>query len=91
MQKIITNIELTVKSIFDNLIDLVWSPVWCIYNIVNQSISVWQQQEEEEPELEEPEQPTIVTQYPSANEGKLADECDYPIGHKRIGFKQYES
>ncbi len=45
--------------------------------------------EEEEPE--EPEQRTIVTQYPSANEGKLAEECDYPIGHKRIGFKQYDS
>lgn len=45
--------------------------------------------EEEEPE--EPEHLTNVTQYPSANEGKLAEECDYPIGHKRIGFKQYEN
>lgn len=89
MQQIIANIELTVKIIFDNLIDLVWSPIWTVYNIVNQSISVWKQQEEEEPE--EPEQPTIVTQYPSANEGKLAEECDYPIGHKRIGFRQYDS
>lgn len=89
MQQIIANIELTVKIIFDNLIDLVWSPIWTVYNIVNQSISVWKQQEEEEPE--EPEQPTIVTQYPSANEGKLAEECDYPIGHKRIGFIQYDS
>lgn len=89
MQQIIANIELTVKIIFDNLIDLVWSPIWCVYNIVNQSISVWNQQEEEEPE--ESEQPTIVTQYPSANEGKLAEECDYPIGHKRIGFKSYDN
>lgn len=89
MQQIIANIELTFKIIIDNLIDLVWSPIWTVYNIVNQSISVWKQQEEEE--LEEPEQPTIVTQYPSVNEGKLAEECDYPIGHKRIGFRQYDS
>lgn len=89
MEKLLTKIELTFKIIFDNLIDLVWSPVWCIYNIVNQSISVWQQQEEEEPE-EENGSP-IVTQYPSVNEGRYSDECDYPIGHKRIGFRQYES
>lgn len=89
MQQIIANIELTVKIIFDNLIDLVWSPIWTVYNIINQSISVWKQQEEEEPE-EENITP-VVSQYPSTNEGKLAEECDYPIGHKRIGFRQYDS
>lgn len=91
MEKLLTKIELTVKIIADNVIDLLWSPIWTVYNIINQSISVWQQKEEPEEEPEEPEQPTIVTQYPSVNEGRYSDECDYPIGHKRIGFKQYES
>lgn len=91
MEKLLTRIELTVKIVFDNLIDLVWSPVWCIYNIINQSISVWQQKEEPEEEPEEENGAPVVTQYPSVNEGRYSDECDYPIGHKRIGFKQYES
>ena len=90
MQQIIANIELTVKIIFDNLIDLVWSPIWCAYNIVNQSISVWKQEEEPE-EPEEENIAPVVSQYPSTNEGKLAEECDYPIGHKRIGFRQYDN
>ena len=89
MEKLLTKIELTVKIIADNLIDLLWSPIWTVYNIINQSISVWKQQEEEEPE--EPEQPTIVTQYPSANEGKLVEECELPVARKRIGFKSYDN
>ena len=91
MEKLLTKIELTVKIIADNVIDLLWSPIWTVYNIVNQSISVWKQQEEEEEEPEEENIAPVVSQYPSTNEGKLAEECDYPIGHKRIGFKQYES
>ena len=91
MQKIIANIELTVKIIFDNLIELVWSPIWCVYNIVNQSISVWKQEEEPDEEPEEENGAPVVTQYPSVNEGRYSDECDYPIGHKRIGFKSYDN
>ena len=91
MEKLLTRIELTAKIALDNLTDLLFSPVWCIYNIVNQSISVWKRQEDEEPEIEEENGSPVVTQYPSVNEGRYSDECDYPIGHKRIGFKQYES
>lgn len=90
MEKLLTKIEVTVKIVLDNLIDLLWSPVWCVYNIVNQSISVWKQEEEEE-EPEEENTAPVVSQYPSTNEGKLAEEWDYPIGHKRIGFKSYDN
>jgi len=90
METVILKIQRTVKTLADNLIDLLFAPILTVYSIVNQSISVWKQQEEEEPE--EPEQTTIVTQYPSANEGKFADECCYPIGYKRkrIGFRNYD-
>lgn len=91
MEKLLTKIELTVKIVLDNLIDFLFSPVWCVYNIINQSISVWKQQEEEEPEPEEENGAPVVTQYPSTHEGYMADECDYPIGHKRIGFKSYDN
>ena len=91
MEKLLTKIELTVKIIADNVIDLLWSPIWTVYNIINQSISVWQQKEEPEEEPEEPEQPTIVTQYPSANEGKFAEECELPVARKRIGFRDYDN
>lgn len=91
MEKLLTKIEVTVKIVLDNLIYLLFSPVWCLYNIINQSIGVWQQQEEEEPEPEEENGAPVVTQYPSVNEGRYSDECDYPIGHKRIGFKSYDN
>ena len=84
---IIQKIELCIKTVLDNALDLVFAPVWFFYNVITGIIQIINT----EPEPEEPEQPTIVTQYPSANEGKLAEECDYPIGHKRIGFKSYDN
>ena len=91
MEKLLTKIELTVKIIADNVIDLLFSPVWCVYNIINQSISVWKQQEEEEPEPEEENGVPVVTQYPSVNEGRYSDECELPVARKRIGFKSYDN
>lgn len=90
MEKLLTKIELTVKIVLDNLIDLLFSPVWCIYNIVNQSISVWQQQEEEEPEPEEENGAPVVTQYPSVNEGRYPEDCELPVARK-IGFRNYDN
>lgn len=88
---IIQKFKLCIDTVFDNVVDLVFAPVWFFYNVITGIIQIINTEPEPEEEPEEPEQPTIVTQYPSVNEGRYSDECDYPIGHKRIGFKQYES
>lgn len=89
---IIQKIELCIKTVFDNALDLAFAPVWFFYNVITGIIQIINTEPEEEPE--EPEEETgapVVSQFPSTNEGKLAEECDYPIGHKRIGFKEYDS
>lgn len=48
METVILKIQLTVKTVLDNLTDLVFSPIWCLYNIVTQTIEVWQSEVEEE-------------------------------------------
>lgn len=88
METVILKIQRTVKTLADNLIDLMFAPILTVYNIVNQSINVWKQQEEEEPG--EPEQTTNVTQYPSVNEGNIGTFI-YPMcKRKRIGYRNYD-
>lgn len=87
---IIQKFKLCIDTVFDNVVDLVFAPVWFFYNVITGIIQIINT----EPEPEEPEEENItpvVSQYPSTNEGKFADECDYPIGHKRIGFKSYDN
>lgn len=87
---IIQKIELCIKTVLDNALDLVFAPVWFFYNVITGIIQIINT----EPEPEEPEEENttpVVSQFPSSNEGKLAEECDYPIGHKRIGFKSYDN
>lgn len=57
METVILKIQLTVKTVLDNLTDLVFYPVWCLYNIVTQTIEVWQSEVEEEEEEETKAQP----------------------------------
>lgn len=57
MENIILKIQLTIKTVVDNLVDLVFSPIWCLYNIVTQTIEVWQSEVEEEEEEETKPQP----------------------------------
>lgn len=56
MESIILKLQLTVKTVLDNLTDLAFSPVWCLYNIVTQTIEVWRS-EVASNEEEEPQQP----------------------------------
>lgn len=91
---IIQKFKLCIDTVFDNVVDLAFAPVWFFYNVVTGIIQIINTEPEPEEELEEPQEENgspVVTQYPSVNEGRYSDECDYPIGHKRIGFKQYES
>lgn len=58
MERVILKIQMTVKTLADNLIDLVFSPIWCLYNIVTQTIEVWRSEVvSNEDEEEEPQQP----------------------------------
>lgn len=63
MESVILKIQLTVKTVLDNFTDLVFSPVWCLYNIVTQTIEVWRSEvvsnEEEEEGPQQPEHHAI--------------------------------
>ena len=57
METILLKIQLTVKTVLDNLTDLVFAPIWCLYNIVTQTIEVWQSEVESDDEEEEETKP----------------------------------
>ena len=57
METVLLKIELTIKTVVDNLIDLLFAPVWCLYNIVSQTIEVWQSEVESEDNEEEDNKP----------------------------------
>ena len=57
METVILKIQLTIKTLADNLIDLLFAPIWCLYNIVSQTIEVWQSEVESDDEEEEDNKP----------------------------------
>lgn len=84
---IVSNLVNSVQVIVDVLINLVFQPVFAVLTVIQNLIQIWSPEEEEETE-QEPQQ--TVTTYPSTNEGKYPEECEYPIGRQRIGFRQSE-
>lgn len=54
--EIIAGIELTFKVLFDNLISLVFAPVWVVYNIVVETIDVWTASDEKEEVEDKPQE-----------------------------------
>lgn len=84
---IVSNLVNSVQVIVDVLINLAFQPVFAVLTIIQSLIEIWSAQPEEETD-QEPQQ--TVTTYPSTNEGKYPEECDYPIGRQRIGFRQSE-
>lgn len=81
---IVSNLVNSVQVIVDVLINLVFQPVFAVLTIIQNLIEIWSATPEEE---QEPQQ--TVTVYPSANEGKYAEDCDLPACDEehRIGFK----
>ena len=79
---IVSNIVNSVQVIVDVLINLIFQPIFALITIVQSLIEIWSA----EPDEEEQEPQQTVTTYPSTNEGRYADECEYPIGRRRIGF-----
>ena len=68
--------------------NLIFQPVFALITIVQSLIEIWSPEPVEEETEQEPQQ--TVTTYPSTNEGKYPEECEYPIGRQRIGFRQSE-
>lgn len=84
---IISNIVNSVQVIVDVLINLIFQPVFALITIVQSLIEIWSAEPEEETEQEPQQQQYTV--YPSANEGKYAEECELPACNEEhhIGFK----
>ena len=83
---IVSNLVNSVQVIVDVLINLVFQPVFAVLTIIQSLIEIWSLEPEEETE-QQPQQ--NVTVYPSANEGKYAEECDLPACNEEhhIGFR----
>lgn len=84
LNEIIQKIAASVQVVLDGTLNLAFQPLFYLVAIIEGIIEVWTvDDDEDEEEYEEPQQ---VTQLPSTNAGRYAEEVDYPIGH--IGFKQ---
>lgn len=79
---IVSNLVNSVQVIVDVLINLIFQPVFALITIIQSLIEIWSAEPEDEEEEGEPQ----VTQYPSTNVGRFADEVEYPIGRNKIGF-----
>ena len=89
IQEIITKIEQSIQCVLCYLLNLCFQPIYCILQIVQGIIDIWSPTPEEETE-HQPQQ--TVTVYPSANEGKYAEECELPACEEHhIGFKINQS
>ncbi|MBQ2176091.1 MAG: hypothetical protein II453_13885 [Alphaproteobacteria bacterium] len=78
---IVSNLVNSVQVIVDVLINLVFQPVFAVLTIIQSLIEIWSATDETEEDVE-----PQVTQYPSTNVGRFADEVEYPIGRNKIGF-----
>ena len=79
---ILSKILASIQVVFNAVLSLIFQPLFYLISIIQGIIEVWQEEC-----IEPPVEGQQVTQYPSANEGKFAEECELPIGRQRIGFK----
>lgn len=85
LNEIFQQIQTTIQAIIDGLLSLAFQPVYFLLAIIESIVNIWTSDNEEvNVAQDEPQQQ--VTVYPSANEGRYAEECDYPVAHK-IGYK----
>lgn len=84
IQEILTKIEQSLQCILMYLLNLAFQPIYCILQMVQGILDVW----EVDTDVQEEEQRPQVTQFPSPNEGKYAEDCDLPAcGEHKIGYK----
>lgn len=88
LNEIIERIQTSIQAIIDGLLSLAFQPVYFLLAIIESIVNIWTDSDEEVNVVQdEPQQQ--VTVYPSANEGKYAEEVDYPVCNEEhhIGFK----
>lgn len=73
--QILAKVIMTIQTVADALINLAFQPLITIGNIIVQSVDIWAPED-----APEGEKSPSVTVYPSTNEGRFAEECNYPIG-----------
>lgn len=85
LNEIIQCIQSSIQAIIDGLLSLAFQPVYFLLAIIESVTNIWTDSDEEVNVVQdEPQQQ--VAQYPSTNEGRYAEECDYPVAHK-IGYR----
>lgn len=89
IQEIITKIEQSIQCVLCYLLNLCFQPIYCVLQIVQGIIDIWDDDTAEE----QPEEQHSVNLYQSANEGKCGaeDDCDDDITcdpySKKIGYR----
>ena len=90
VNQILINIQSSIQYIVDAVIGLAFQPLYVIVAIIQSLIEIWSATPEEETEQEPQQQQYTV--YPSANEGKYAEDCELPACEEHhIGFKINQS
>lgn len=86
---ILINVLATLQVLMNNLLNLVFQPLFCIISIIQGIIEVWKSAENtNDTNATETNDSPVVMQYPSTNESYCVGEIDYPIGNERhIGFR----
>lgn len=88
LNEIIERIQTTIQAVVDGVMSLAFQPVYFLLAIIESIVNIWTDSDEETDTVQdEPQQQ--VAQYPSPNEGRYAEECDYPVCNEEhhIGFK----
>ena len=88
VNQILINIQSSIQYIVDAVIGLLFQPLYAIVAIIQALIEIWSGDVSEDvnEDVSEQQQYTV---YPSANEGKYAEECELPACNEEhhIGFK----
>lgn len=78
---IIQKLYLIVHLILDKFLELAYSPVWTVYEIINGTIGIIKIKPEPQGEETEPEPQPNVQTFPSTNENREGEQY-LPIGYK---------
>ena len=89
LNEVLINILATLQVLMNNLLNLVFQPLFCITSIVQGIIEVWKPATEtNDTNATETNGSPIVVQYPSTNDGRpYPEEVDSPACERHIGFR----
>ena len=89
VNQILINIQSSIQYIVDAVIGLLFQPLYVILAIIQAMVEIWSNGDVSEDVNEDVNEQQQYTVYPSANEGKYAEECELPACNEEhhIGFK----